>query len=77
MKITTDTFVEITNVSNGKKENASIGMFKENEVLEVFIVGNRILMKYKPSANMYIGSIYGIEFQSKGPKVDEIKDFRS
>jgi hypothetical protein len=46
-------------------------------VLEVFIVGNRILMKYKPSANMYIGSIYGIEFQSKGPKVDEIKDFRS
>ena len=75
MRISTDKLVEITNVSTGKTENANIGAFKEKNLLEVFIAGNKILMKYKPTADMYIGSIYGMEFQSKGPNTTDIKDW--
>ena len=74
MRVSTDTFVKITNISTGKTENANIGMFKENEMLEVFIAGTRIIMKYKPKAEMYVGNIYGMEFQSEGPDVTNIKD---
>jgi len=77
MRVTTDTCVEIENVQTGKKENASIGMFKEENMMEVFIVGNRLVLKYKKSAGMYIGSIYGMEFQSKGPDMANVKEWRA
>ena len=55
MRITTDEFVEIENVKNGKKENANIGTFKEEEMIEVFIAGTRLVLKYKKTVGMYVG----------------------
>jgi|TARA_B100001094_G_scaffold2109_1_gene1873 hypothetical protein len=77
MRVTTDTVVDIENVSTGKVQEANVGMFKEGEMLETFIVGNRLILKYKKTADMYIGSLYGMEFQTKGPDVRTVKDWRS
>ena len=77
MRVTTDEFIEIENIQTGKKENANVGMFKEGEMIETFIVGNRLILKWKPTAKMYVGSIYGMEFRSPGPDVANVKDWRS
>lgn len=60
---------EITGIKTGVVTTGEILKFKENEVIIATIKRSaRVTLHWKDHANLYIGSMAGIEFTSPGPE---------
>ena len=55
---------------------AEVTHFKANDSLTVYVAANKIILKYNPISNVYIGNSMGMEFTSNGPKYYETKNGR-
>lgn len=71
-----DSTCQLVSTGNGRTAIADVLEFTPNEKLTVAIGGNRIIMKYKASGNVYVGNALGMEFTSSGPKYYNVKTGR-
>ena len=67
---------EVTCTDNGKTVEAEVMNFRHRDGLTVVVATNKIVMKYKANADIYVGNLMGMEFTSKGPKYYETKQGR-
>lgn len=63
-------------VDNGKTVSTTVMHFRKGEVLTVVLAESKLIMKYKSTGDVYVGSMMGYEFTTKGPKVWEYKEGR-
>ena len=56
-------------VDNGKEVEADIMAFKEGSHISVVMNTVRITLQYNKARDHYVGSMGGLEFLTKGPKV--------
>lgn len=61
---------------NDKTASAKVMSFKLKDILTVVIAESKLVMKYNKLHDVYIGSLFGREFTTKGPKYYEHKEFR-
>jgi hypothetical protein len=61
---------------NDKTVEAEVMHFRPQDGLTVILATNKIVMKYKSKADIYVGNLMGMEFTSKGPKYYETKQGR-
>lgn len=61
---------------NDKTVEAEVMNFRPQDGLTVILATNKIVMKYKKQHDIYVGSLMGMEFTSKGPKYYETKQGR-
>ena len=62
-----ETLVECTD--NGKSITADVDNFQAGKFLSVIINSVRVNLQYQDLGDLYVGSMGGLEFVSKGPKV--------
>jgi hypothetical protein len=63
-------------VDNDKTATAEVMNFRPQDSLTVVLAESKMVMKYNKAHDVYIGSLFGREFTSKGPKYYEHKEFR-
>jgi|TARA_Y100000389_G_scaffold204382_1_gene256617 hypothetical protein len=61
-----ETLVECTD--NGKSITADVDNFQPGEYLSVIMNTVKVSLQYQSLGEMYVGSMGGLEFISKGPK---------
>ena len=76
MRVQYDNTCDVLCTDNDKTATAEVENFRPQDGLTVVVATNRIIMKYKKTADVYVGSLMGMEFTSKGPKYYEIKNGR-
>ena len=76
MRVEHENTCELHCTDNDKTVTAEVLNFRQGDGLTVVVVGNRIVMKYNKQHDIYIGSMSGLEFTTKGPKYYEIKQGR-
>lgn len=63
--------VTIQCTDNGKQVEAEINNHREKKFLEVYINTVKVVMKYEPKTDIYVGSMAGLEFTVKSSEVPE------
>lgn len=63
-------------IDNEKKATAQVAHFRPKDGLTVYLAESKMMMKYKPGADVYVGNLMGREFTSQGPKFYETKQGR-
>lgn len=58
---------------NDKTVEAEVMQFTLKDTLVVVLATNKIVMKYKQNADIYVGNLMGMEFTSQGPSYYETK----
>jgi len=76
MKVQYDGKCELYCTDTGKTATADVLNFRKEEGLTAFIADSKLIMKYNSKHNIYIGSLMGMEFTTKGPKFWEIREGR-
>jgi hypothetical protein len=61
---------------NDKTAEATVMNFRQGDGLTVVLAESKIVMKYNKQHDIYIGSLMGLEFTTKGPKYYEVNEFR-
>lgn len=77
MKIEHENTCELFCVDNDKTATADILHFRPQDGLTAFIADSKLVMKYNKAHDIYIGSLMGMEFTTKGPKYYELKQGRN
>jgi len=67
---------EVYCTDNEKTVSAEVMNFRPKDGLTVVVATNKIVMKYKSNADVYVGNLMGMEFTSTGPKYYETKQGR-
>ena len=67
---------ELHCTDNNKTVTAEVGNFRLHDGLTVYLVGNKIVLKYNKQHDIYVGNLMGKEFTTKGPKYYETKQGR-
>ena len=69
IKITYDDKVVLHNTDKGQDVEAEVLEFKPNHFLTVSIQRQiKVMLKYVATKHVYVGSMAGFEFTTKGPK---------
>ena len=76
MRIEYDKTCTLLCTDNDKTAVGEVLNFRLNDGLTAFVAGNKIIMKYNKRHDIYIGSLMGMEFTTKGPKYYEIQQGR-
>lgn len=76
MKIHHDETCELKCTDNGKTAPATVINFRLNDGLTVFVADSKIVMKYNKRHDIYVGSLMGMEFTTKGPNYYEVRQGR-
>ena len=61
---------------NDKTASAEVVNFRPEDGLTVVLAESKLVMKYKKNTDIYVGTLMGMEFTSKGPKFYETKQGR-
>ena len=69
MRVNHNDICELLCTDNDKTATAEVLNFREGDGLTVALVGNKIVMKYVKQHDIYVGSMAGMEFTTKGPKI--------
>jgi hypothetical protein len=76
MRVEYDETCELHCTDNDKTATATVVNFRQGDGLTVFIADSKLVMKYNKAHDIYIGSLMGMEFTTKGPKYYEFKQGR-
>lgn len=76
MKIEYEKDCELYCTDNDKTTSVEVVNFRPLDGLTVILAETKLIMKYKKSADIYVGNLMGREFTSQGPKYYEIKQGR-
>lgn len=76
MRINHDNKCELYCTDNDKTAVAEVMNFRPEESLTVVLAESKIVMRHNKVNNIYVGSLFGKEFTTKGPKYYEHKEFR-
>lgn len=66
----------LTNTRTEVDVEAEVVHFRERDGLTVVVASNKIVLKYVPKHEIYVGNALGMEFTTKGPKVTHYKQGR-
>ena len=64
---------ELYCVDNDKTVVAEVINFRLEDGLTAYLADSKLVMKYNKKHDVYIGSLMGREFTTKGPKYYEVK----
>lgn len=64
---------EIHCTDNDRNFTVEVGDFNPEKYLTVYLAGNKIVMNYNKRHSIYVGTLVGKEFTTKGPKFYEFK----
>jgi hypothetical protein len=67
---------ELHCTDNDKTVTADVSHFRLHDGLTVYLLGNKIVLKYNNRHDIYVGNLMGKEFTTKGPKYYETKQGR-
>lgn len=76
MRVEHDTQCEIHCTDNDKTVTVEVMNFRPQDGLTVILAESKLIMKYNKAHDVYIGSLMGREFTTRGPKYYEHKEFR-
>ena len=76
MKVQYDSNCELYCTDTGKTATAEVLNFRKEDGLTAFIAQSKVIMKYNKKHDVYIGTLMGMEFTTKGPKFWEIREGR-
>ena len=71
-----DSICELYCTDNDKTASAEVVNFRPEDGLTVVLAESKLVMKYKKNTDIYVGTLMGMEFTSKGPKFYETKQGR-
>lgn len=77
MRVEYEDKCELYCVDNEKTVSAEVVNFRPEDGLTVVLAESKLVMKYKKNTDIYVGTLMGMEFVSKGPKYYEMKQGRN
>lgn len=77
MRVEYDKECELFCIDNDKTAKAQVLNFRLHDGLTCYLAESKLVMKYNKRHDLYIGSLMGMEFHTKGPKYYEVRQGRN
>jgi len=72
MRIEFENECDLYCIDNEKTVKAQVLNFRLEDGLTCYLADSKLVMKYNKRHDLYIGSLMGMEFHTKGPKYWEV-----
>jgi len=77
MRVEYESKCDLYCIDNEKTVKAEVLNFRQGDGLTAYIAESKLHMKYNKRHDLYIGTLMGMEFQTKGPEYWEVYQGRN